>query len=149
VAIQSVGDVLDLQPSGAVIGPLACAVFSQMLERPLRRRISASTGIDPRNAAELRAAFEELDRVGREWINQTQRLISVVPRLPRFSTEMASDSSAEMINTKIAGEMLRLSDSRIRQLLRSGELPGRKVGRRWLVRRTAVLAYRAPRKAAA
>jgi excisionase family DNA binding protein len=145
VAVQQ----LDPGPLDVVIGGMPAAVFASMLKMPLRRRISAATGIDPRNAAELRAAFEELDRVGREWINQTQRLISVVPRLPRFSTEMASDSSADMINTKIAGEMLRLSDSRIRQLLRSGELPGRKVGRRWLVRRTAVLAYRAPRKAAA
>jgi Cu2+-exporting ATPase len=33
---------------------LAAAVFAQMLERPLRRRISLSSGIHPDNAAELR-----------------------------------------------------------------------------------------------
>jgi Cu2+-exporting ATPase len=40
--------------SGAVVSPLAAAVFAQMLERPLRRRISLSSGIHPDNAAELR-----------------------------------------------------------------------------------------------
>lgn len=64
--------------------------------------------------------------------------------------EMHSASSVDMkIDTVKAAELLRLTDSRVRQLLRDGSLPGRKVGRRWVVKKSDVLAYRAPRKAAA
>jgi len=145
MAVQPVGD---LQPSGVLVSGMCAAGFASMLRVPLQRRISLASGIHPGNAAELREMYAELDRVGRVWMASRPR-ISVVSQLPRLSTEMASDSSADMINTKIAGDMLRLTDSRIRQLLRAGELPGRKVGRRWLVKRSAVLAYRVPGKAAA
>jgi excisionase family DNA binding protein len=132
--------------SGAVVSPLAAAVFFEMLDKPLRRRVSLASGIDPRNRDELLSNLEELARVGREWV-ASQPSISVVSRL---STEMASVSVADMeISPKNAGELLRLTDARIRQLLRDGSLPGRKVGRRWVVKRSAVIAYRAPRKAVA
>jgi excisionase family DNA binding protein len=146
VAVQLASDS---GPSGAALTPLACAVFASMLRVPLRRRTSSASGIHPDNAAELRAAYEELDRVGREWMSW-QRPISVAALAAVPATEMARDSVGDMITTEIASQMLRLSDSRIRQLLRSGELPGRKVGRRWLVKRSAVAAYAgSSRKAAA
>jgi excisionase family DNA binding protein len=137
--------VLDLHPSGAVISPMAAAVFAQMLERPLMRRISPASGIHPDNAAELREMYAELDRVGRGWV--ASRPISVACR---SLTEIAPGSVADMeMSTEKAAELLRLTDSRVRQLLRAGVLPGRKVGRRWVVKRSDVLAYRAPRKAGA
>jgi excisionase family DNA binding protein len=137
-------------PLGGLVSPLAAAVFASMLREPLRRRTCVSTGIAPRNAAELRAAFDALDRVGEEWM-RSRRSISVVPRLPRLSTEIAPGSTADMeIDTEKAAELLRLTDSRVRQLLRSGELLGRKAGRRWVVKRSAVAAYAGTsRKAAA
>jgi excisionase family DNA binding protein len=94
--------------------------------------------------------FEALERVGKAWM-ASRPPISVVSRLPRLSTEMAPASTVDMkeIDTAKVAELLNLTTSRTRQLLRSGVLPGRKVGRRWLIRRSAVLAYRAPRKAAA
>jgi hypothetical protein len=53
-----------------------------------------------------------------------------------------AESLLEMeISPKAAGEFLRLTDSRVRQLLRDGLLPGRLVGRRWVVRRSDVLSY--------
>jgi excisionase family DNA binding protein len=128
---------------------MAAAVFAQMLERPLRRRIAASSGIHPDNAAELRVMYAELDRVGRDWM-RSRRSISVGSRLSRLSTEIAPASVVDMeIDTKKAAELLNLTTSRVRQLLRSGVLPGRLVGRCWVVKRSAVIAYRVPRKAAA
>jgi hypothetical protein len=54
--------------SGALIGGMPAAVFAQMLERPLKRRFNSSaSGIHPDNAAELRAAYAELVRVGEGW----------------------------------------------------------------------------------
>jgi excisionase family DNA binding protein len=128
-------------PTHANISPMAAAVFAQMLERPLKRRISAATGIDPRNADELREMYAELDRVGSEWL-RSRPPISVAAG---SVTEMHSASSLDMkIDTIKAAELLRLTDSRVRQLLRDGSLPGRKVGRRWVVKRSDVLAYRVP-----
>jgi excisionase family DNA binding protein len=143
MAVQPVGD---LQPSGVLVSGMCAAVFAQMLARPLRRRIAPSTGIDPANRAELLAVFTEMNRLGEEWM-RSRRPISVAARPV---TEINTGSVADMeIDTKKAGELLRLSDARVRQLLRSGALPGRLVGRRWVVKKSDVLAYRAPRKAAA
>jgi excisionase family DNA binding protein len=123
---------------------MAAAVFSQMLARPLRARIAASSGIHPDNAAELREMYAELDRVGRVWMASRPR------KSAGCVTEINAGSVADMeINTEKAAELLRLTDARIRQLLRDGSLPGRKVGRRWVVMRSAVIAYRVLRKAAA
>jgi excisionase family DNA binding protein len=129
--------VLDPGPSGAWVSPLAAAVFSAMLRRTLRHRISPATGIDPDNATELWAAFQELERVGEAW--RASRPISVVSRPV---TEMHAGLSPDMeISPKKAAELLDRTTSRVRQLLRSGELSGRKVGGRWVVRKRDVLAY--------
>src|SRR5215217_1247228 len=133
------------EPSGALLTGMPAAVFAEMLRVPLQRRISRASGIHPDNAAELWAAFHELDHAGKAWM-------ALRPRKSAGSvTEMHPASSLDMeISPKKAGELLRLTDSRIRQLLRSNELPGRRVGRRWVVKRSAVAAYAGTsRKAAA
>jgi excisionase family DNA binding protein len=148
---MAVQPVLDPGPSGAVVSPMAAAVFTAMLRRILRHRISPATGIDPDNATELWAAFQELERVGEEW-KRAHRRISVVSRPV---TEMHAGLSADMeIDTEQVAELLNRTTSRVRQLLRFGELPGRKVGRRWVVRRGDVITHcaahrNAHRKAAA
>jgi hypothetical protein len=125
-------------PSGVVVSPLAAAVFAAMLRQPLRRRISPTTGIHPSNAAELWAAFSELERVGEVW-KGSRGPISVSSRPV---TEMHAGLSPDMeISSEKAGELLDRTTSRVRQLLRSGELSGRKVGGRWVVRKRDVLAY--------
>jgi excisionase family DNA binding protein len=123
--------------TGAVVSPMAAAVFAQMLARPLRRRISPGSGIHPENANELREAHAELVRVGEGW------------RAERISvgsgcvTEIGGGSMQHSeITPKEAAELLNRTDSRVRQLLRDGTLPGRRVGRRWLVQRAAVVAFR-------
>jgi excisionase family DNA binding protein len=114
----------------------SAAVFAAMLDKPLRRRCSPASGIHPDTAAELLADLEVLRGAGESW--RRARLISVVPRLP---TEIDSDSSAMEIDTGTAAELLDRTASRVRQLLRRGELAGRRVGHRWLIRRADVLSY--------
>lgn len=46
------------------------------------------------------------------------------------------------LTTAAASRLIGCTDSRVRQLLRSGELAGRRVGRDWLVDRAAAEAYR-------
>jgi excisionase family DNA binding protein len=116
---------------------MAAAVFTQMLERPLRRRISPGSGIHPENAAELRAAFVELKRVGEGWRVSHQISVGLGP-----VTEIGRGLVEREISTTEAASMLDRTTSRIRQLLRDGTLPGRHVRRRWLVERAAVTAYR-------
>jgi excisionase family DNA binding protein len=120
-------------------------VFAEMLAKGLRRRIGPASGARPEIAAQLKADFAELRRSGDEW--EAARRISVGVRPV---TEMAAALPQEM-SPKQAGEMLNRTDSRVRQLLRRGDLPGRRDGRRWVVRRADVEAYRdgAPRKVAA
>jgi excisionase family DNA binding protein len=143
---MAVQPTLDPEPSGVLVSGMCAAVFASMLRVPLRRRVSLASGIDPANRDELLSNFEELARVGRGWMASRPRVSVAAGSV----TEMVSASSVDMeINTEKAAELLNLTTSRVRQLLRSGELPGRLVGRRWVVKRSAVMAYRAPGKAAA
>ena len=41
----------------------------------------------------------------------------------------------KIINTKIAGKILGVNDSRVRQLILSGRLPACKIGRDWLIKK--------------
>jgi excisionase family DNA binding protein len=79
------------------------------------------------------ADLAELQRVGEEWRDGNRS---------GCVTEMRRDSSQLEISTQEAASMLDRTDSRVRQLLRDGILPGRCVGRRWLVRRCDVVAFR-------
>ena len=39
----------------------------------------------------------------------------------------------KIINTKMAGKILGVNDSRVRQLILAGRLPAQKIGRDWLI----------------
>lgn len=126
--------------SGALISPLAAAYFADALRRPLRWRISAASGTPPEIAAELQAGLEELERVAKA----PRRAISVAAQR---LTEIPGELDAE-IDTREAAKLLGRTDSRIRQLLRSGDLGGRRVGRFWVTTRGAIIDYRDGRKGA-
>jgi excisionase family DNA binding protein len=119
----------------AVISPRSSALFAAMLDKQLRRRFGPSSGIRPEVAAQLKADFAELRRAGDEW--RASRDGNAV----RSVTEIRRGSVQQEITSKEAAELLDRTDSRVRQLLRDGILPGRHDGRRWLVDRAAVVAY--------
>lgn len=55
--------------------------------------------------------------------------------------------SCPEVDTRVAAHLLGVTTSRIRQLLRSGEFAGRKIGRIWLVSSASVAAYQDVRSA--
>lgn len=55
-------------------------------------------------------------------------------------------SAADYISTTEAADIIGVNDSRVRQLLRAGELSGKRFGRDWLIlRRDAERFQRSPR----
>lgn len=65
-------------------------------------------------------------------------------RLTGRTTEAAADSDCECSTEEVAS-MLCVTESRIRQLARAGELPGRQHAGRWFFRRADVAAYQKAR----
>lgn len=54
---------------------------------------------------------------------------------------MAEDRDPEVLNVQAAARMLGISTHAVYALFKKGELPGRKVARRWLTTRDAVLKW--------
>jgi len=50
----------------------------------------------------------------------------------------------DLLTTAEAAALLSLTDSRIRQLIRSGSLPARRLGRDWLIDREALKSAHSP-----
>jgi excisionase family DNA binding protein len=94
--------------------------------------------VHPAYLAQLRAAYGEIVAAGELW----QGRISVDGSAEAAVAEIGSSSERhEEITPEEASVLIRRSPSRVRQLLRSGVLPGRRVGRNWLAEHAAVEAY--------
>ncbi len=59
------------------------------------------------------------------------------------ATRYGVDRSVSNVEYRPAGALLDVNDSRVRQLIRSGALPARKIGRDWLVDERDARAYMA------
>src|SRR5688500_6491600 len=63
-------------------------------------------------------------------------------RYPRpRPTASPAPQAAEILDVHMTAELLTVSPDTIYDLLKTGELPGRKVGRKWLTTRSAVLRW--------
>lgn len=102
------------------------------LER-LQRQVDAGR-LHPELLAELRAAWLSMRQVGEAWLAWRA---AVDGNAAVQVTAMPRESARE-IDTDTAAGLLGVSANRVRQLVRSGELPGRKAGRVWLVSAAAV-----------
>ena len=49
--------------------------------------------------------------------------------------------SAEILDVRMAAELLTVSPDTVYELFKTGELPGRKVGRKWITTKAAVLRW--------
>lgn len=58
------------------------------------------------------------------------------------AAEVPSGLEAVEVTTVVAADMLGVTDRRVRQLIASGRLPARQVGRSWVIERDAVVALR-------
>jgi excisionase family DNA binding protein len=56
-------------------------------------------------------------------------------------TRIVPIRTSEVLDVKMAAELLTVSPDTIYDLFKSGELPGRKVGRKWLMTRNALLRW--------
>jgi excisionase family DNA binding protein len=133
------------RPLGASVRGFAAWQISLLLDKPLRMRIAeleCQPRVDGRYMQELREAFTDLRLAGQQWA-EWHRAIFADESAEAAVTEIGTDSSQhdEMITPEEASVLLDVSPSRVRQLLRSGELPGRRVGGRWLIDCSDVVAY--------
>ena len=53
----------------------------------------------------------------------------------------ASARSSEILDVRMAAELLTVSPDTVYELFKNGELPGRKVGRKWITTKAAVLRW--------
>jgi len=96
--------------------------------------------LDPAYLSELRSCWEAIREAAYQWLAwERWRRASLGAKTSAEGTR-ASPHPAET-GTATAAEMLGVSTSRIRQMARSGEITGRKVGRVWLVSTASVKAY--------
>ena len=56
-------------------------------------------------------------------------------------TRVTPTRTSEVLNVRMAAELLTVSADTVYDLFKSGELPGRKVGRKWLTTRNALLRW--------
>lgn len=99
-------------------------------------RLSALGRINPAEVTQARQMFDLIRRAGREYVagaagGSAEVVSAEVPR--RSSQEVSSDDVASVLG---------VTARRVRQLLSSELLTGRKAGRVWLVERASVETYR-------
>jgi len=58
-----------------------------------------------------------------------------------FRSQTQPQKGSEVLNVVMAAQLLTVSTDTVYDLLKRGELPGRKVGRKWLTTRNAVLRW--------
>jgi excisionase family DNA binding protein len=56
-------------------------------------------------------------------------------------TRITPTRTSEVLDVKMAAELLTVSPDTVYDLFKCGELPGRKVGRKWITTRNAVLRW--------
>jgi excisionase family DNA binding protein len=57
------------------------------------------------------------------------------------SRPTAPSRSSEILDVRMAAELLTVSPDMVYELFKNGELPGRKVGRKWITTKAAVLRW--------
>jgi excisionase family DNA binding protein len=109
------------------------------------RRLAERGRLDPAYLDELQSSLAALREAAEQWLAwEKQVRASVSGRASAGRTEARSSSKAEStdLDTEAAANLLGVSTSRVRQMIRAGEIQGRKVGRVWLVSWASVQAYR-------
>jgi excisionase family DNA binding protein len=88
--------------------------------------------------ARVRLTAAKIEKAGKEWLEWRA---SVDESVSEAVTETGPSSDQE-ITPDQAAVLLKVTPSRVRQLLRDEVLNGRRVGRQWLVAREVVIFYR-------
>lgn len=132
-------------PLGAYVAGFAAQILAKILadELPHRlvslQRLAEEGKLHPDRLAEVTRMWAHVRAAARQW--STWRA-SVDGSTEDPSAEIAPRSSSE-IDTATAATILQVTDSRVRQLARNGQIGARQVGGRWLVSRSDVELRRA------
>jgi excisionase family DNA binding protein len=99
--------------------------------------------VHPAYAREVRQAWAAIEHAADEW--RTWR-VSVDGNAEPLPAETPAPS--QVVSTREAAGMLRISERRVRQLLAEGRLAGEQRGREWQIDRASVALFNAGRGAA-
>lgn len=128
------------RPLGAHVGGFSAFVIADLLAEHLPARMVSLSGsaergrLDPRRIAELAETWAQIREAGRAW---SQWRASVDESTEVLPAEMPAVSLQE-IDTATAAGLLDVTESRVRQLARSGDIAARKAGGVWLVSRSEI-----------
>jgi excisionase family DNA binding protein len=110
------------------------------------RRLAERGRLDPAYLGELQSSLAAIREAAEQWLAwEKQVRASASGRASAGQTEtrpFSSDERSTEVNTETAANLLGVSTSRVRQMMRAGEIQGRKMGRMWLVSLASVQAYR-------
>lgn len=126
----------------APVGGFAAFVIATLLDGELPERMvrlaeqAAAGRLHPDRLLELRLAWAAIRDAGRQWQQWRASVDGTAEPLPAETPE-GSNRERE-IDTAAAGALLGVSDRRVRQLAATGDLAARRVGRAWLIDRSAV-----------
>ena len=87
-----------------------------------------------------RAAFQ-LKRPKQELVAEALRALELPKEGLGFGQHVFRPVEPEVLTAVQAAELLQVDEETVRALARNGELPGRKVGRKWRFSRQAILAW--------
>lgn len=123
----------------AAVAGFPAYVISVLLEEALPQKLvalqraSEQGRLHADHLANLGASWAAIREAGTQW---SQWRASVDGSTEELLTEMPADSAE--IDTHRAADLLAVTPSRVRQLVRNGHLSARMVGRTWLVDRASV-----------
>lgn len=120
----------------AIVQGWSAYAFARLLRRYWRDEVE---DLPPHLRRPLEESLEALRAAGAAW----ERSLRGSAEAPAAEAAVSSDHE---LSTRQAAEVLQVSDRRIRQLLESGALTGRRCGQRWWVDHGSLTAYKACRK---
>ena len=107
--------------------------------------LASIPGVDADAGRLLAQALSELAEAARQWTEQrrAESAVSVEGNGETALGETVSESPVvDYMGTGEASSVLGVTPRRVSQLAQAGILPGRKVGRQWMLHRPSVLDYR-------
>lgn len=132
-----------MTPLGAYVAGFPAVLVAHILDEHLPgelarwERAAASGRVDPRYLRQMRATWEAIGEARRQWL--AVREVSAGGSAEATPAETRAGSG--QISADAAAGLLGVTPRRVRQLLASDLLEGRKVAGTWLVSRSSVLAY--------
>jgi len=123
----------------APVSGFAAFVMARVLDDALPARIvglqrQAESGrLHPDLLAELVQQWSTIREAGRQWAEQRAAADGSTA-----AQATAAPATLSEIDTARAADLLGVTPNRVRQLVREGLLPGRKISRTWLVDMTAI-----------